>query len=349
MQEWYLMTPETRPNITGGFENESHVNYKKDAFDESLQTDIATTVTLFKSDLTDGKSVRCIIQGNIADTQLKSLERIGLFQIGTVLAGMYIYYEDRYWLITGYPGNNGIYEKVTLSLCQFKIKWQNDNGKVIERWCNGTSASKYDTGRTGNQYVILTSNNFTVLLPDDDDSASLDGKRVFIDRNINNPRKVFKITRSDDILYLFGETHGGILSFIADKNEFDPNCDRPDLGICNYIDPNIFKNPELPKDNSSIDNISATITGNTNLKIGISRTYTVSFMNGNSKIEGSSINFKWYIKSKFPIEQKVSGEYNENITLKVSDEDYIDDIFELQIIVNESILSKKEITIVDVI
>ena len=173
MQEWYLMTPETRPNITGGFENESHVNYKKDAFDESLQTDIATTVTLFKSDLTDGKSVRCIIQGNIADTQLKSLERIGLFQIGTVLAGMYIYYEDRYWLITGYPGNNGIYEKVTLSLCQFKIKWQNDNGKVIERWCNGTSASKYDTGRTGNQYVILTSNNFTVLLPDDDDSAKM--------------------------------------------------------------------------------------------------------------------------------------------------------------------------------
>ena len=82
MQEWYLMTPETRPNITGGFENESHVNYKKDAFDESLQTDIATTVTLFKSNLTDGKSVRCIIQGNIADTQLKSFERIGLFQIG---------------------------------------------------------------------------------------------------------------------------------------------------------------------------------------------------------------------------------------------------------------------------
>ena len=277
------------------------------------------------------------------------MERIGLFQIGTVLAGMYIYYEDRYWLITGYPGNNGIYEKVTLSLCQFKIKWQNDNGKVIERWCNGTSSSKYDTGRTGNQYVILTSNNFTVLLPDDDDSASLDGKRVFIDRNINNPRKVFKITRSDDILYLFGETHGGILSFIADKNEFDPNCDRPDLGICNYIDPNIFKNPELPKDNSSIDNISVTITGNTNLKISISRTYTVSFMNGNSKIEGSSINFKWYIKSKFPIDQKVSGKYNENITLKVSDEDYIDDIFELQIIVNESILSRKEITIVDVI
>lgn len=59
-------------------------------------------------------------------------------------------------------------------------------------------------------------------------------------------------------------------------------------------------------------------------------------MNGNSKIEASSIDFKWYIKSKFPIEQKVSGEYNENITLKVSDEDYIDDIFELQIIVNES-------------
>ena len=32
MQEWYLMTPETRPNITGGFENDAFLDYKEDAF-----------------------------------------------------------------------------------------------------------------------------------------------------------------------------------------------------------------------------------------------------------------------------------------------------------------------------
>mgnify|MGYP001011001059 CR=1 FL=1 len=31
MQEWYLMTPETRPNITGGFENDAFLDYKEDA------------------------------------------------------------------------------------------------------------------------------------------------------------------------------------------------------------------------------------------------------------------------------------------------------------------------------
>ena len=44
MQEWYLMTPETRPNITGGFENDVFLDYKEDAFAEAISTDIAKTV-----------------------------------------------------------------------------------------------------------------------------------------------------------------------------------------------------------------------------------------------------------------------------------------------------------------
>ena len=140
MQEWYLLMPDTRPNITGGYENESFIDYKDDAFYEMLQTDIASNVILYNSDLSSSSIIRCVIQGNTADTQLKSMERVGLFSCGTVKAGMYIYFEDRYWLITGYPGTNGIYEKATMVLCQYKLRWQNSSGDIIERWCNGTSA-----------------------------------------------------------------------------------------------------------------------------------------------------------------------------------------------------------------
>ena len=108
MQEWYLLMPDTRPNITGGYENESFIDYKDDAFYEMLQTDIASNVILYNSDLSSSSIIRCVIQGNTADTQLKSMERVGLFSCGTVKAGMYIYFEDRYWLITGYPGTNGL-------------------------------------------------------------------------------------------------------------------------------------------------------------------------------------------------------------------------------------------------
>ena len=46
-QEWYLMSSPTRPNSLGGFENDSFNDFKDDAFDEALMTDIATTVTLY--------------------------------------------------------------------------------------------------------------------------------------------------------------------------------------------------------------------------------------------------------------------------------------------------------------
>ena len=91
MQEWYLLTPSTRPNATGGYENQSFTDFKNDAFQEALETDIATTVLLYNYDLSECKEIRCIVQGNTADTQLKSMERTILTSIGTLKAGMYLF------------------------------------------------------------------------------------------------------------------------------------------------------------------------------------------------------------------------------------------------------------------
>ena len=336
MQEWYLLTSDTRPNATGGYENDAFLDYKEDAFQEALQTDIATTVTLYNYDLSEPKRIRCIIQGNTADTQLKALERTVLASIGTLKAGMYILFEDRYWLITGYPGNNKIYEKATMILCQYKLRWQDDSGKVIERWANFTSASKYDTGHSGNQTIMLTSNNFTIWIPEDDDSATLDTRRVFIDRDTIRPTKVFEITRSDDVLYLFGEEHGGILSFIADKDELNLEVDRPDLGICDYKEP-----APLPPEPDETTDLSAVISGKSNLINGFSRTYSVEFKDSNGDIK-QDVDFTWNVESDFDVQQTISGN---QIELSVDDKSLIGSSFILQVLVQDKVLSEFEITI----
>ena len=276
MQEWYLMTPETRPNITGGFENDVFLGYKEDAFAEALSTDIAKTVILCNSDMTEIGEIRVIIMDNLANTQLKSMERSVFAVIGTLKAGMYIKLENQYWLISGYPGNNGVCEKATAILCQYELIWQDDDGKIIRRWANFTSASKYDNGRSGNSTIILTSNNFTIWIPEDDDGTTLDGRRVFIDRVKTGqlPIKVFEITRSDDVLYLFGKDHGGILSFIADKDELNKVTDRQDLWICNYKSPTT---PTLPPSKPDNPTTSVTITGGDTLRYGRAKTWTVTF------------------------------------------------------------------------
>lgn len=271
MQEWYLMTPETRPNIIGGFENDAFLDYKEDAFAEALSTDIAKTVILCNSDMTEIGKIRVIIMDNLANTQLKSMERSVFATIGTLKAGMYIKFENQYWLISGYPGNNGVCEKATAVLCQYELIWQDNNGKIVRRWANFVSASKYDNGRVGNSTIILTSNDFTVLIPEDDDGTTLDGCRVFIDRVKTGqlPTKVFEITRSDDVLYLFGKDHGGILSFIANKSEFNKITDRQDLWICDYKTPSTSTLPPSEPDNPTT---SVIITGGDTLRYGRSKT-----------------------------------------------------------------------------
>lgn len=336
MKEWYLLTSRTRPNSIGGYENEAFENFKDDAFLEAIQTNIGKTVILYNYDLSERKEIRCIIQANMADTLLKSMERIILAPIGTLRAGMYVFYENVYWLVTGYPGNNGIYEKATLILCQYKLRWQINNGDIVERWANLTSASKYDIGENGNQTITLSSNNFTILIPEDDMSATLDQKRVFIDRDTYSPHKVFKITRSDDVLYLYGTEHGGILSFIADKDELNLEVDRPDLRLCNYIA------KENDSNISSDETVISSISGEPELRISRYRIYTVEFIDSNKNIVGG-VPFKWNIISDFPMDYQISG--NE-IRLKVDDENYVGFTFKLQVIVDNKISDEKEILVI---
>lgn len=342
MKEWYLIGDNTKPNMIGGYENQGFLEYKDDAFYEVLTTDIASTVTLYNYDLSQSQEIRAIIQGNTADTYLKSMERSILVSIGTLHSGDYIFFEDEYWIVDGRPGNNKVYEKATIKECQYKLRWQTNDGTVIERWANLTSASKYDVGETSNKTIILTSNNFTVVIPYDKDSLTIDGKRVFID-TADIPQKVFKITRTDDILFLHG-SHGGILSLIADKTELNTDTDRPDLGLCNYIP---LTTSSTPPSSGETTVLTTTISGDTNLKVGLPRTYSVNFTNkDDNEIDWKDVEFSWNIVCGFDsslIQQKINGN---TIELFLEDEILINKEFKLQVIADDTILDEIKIVIV---
>ena len=344
MKEWYLTTP--KPNITSGYESDVISDYAQSNFTDVLDTLFSDKVLLCNYDLTETQEIQCVIQGNSADTQLKSMERTGLFPIGTVKAGMYIFFENRYWLITGYPSNNKSYEKAVMQLCQYKLRWQNAKGKIIERYIALSSASKYDIGETGNSTIVLTSDNLTLLFPSDEESLNVYGKRVFIDKR-TPPEKVYKITRSDDILYDFGE-HGGVLAFIADKTELNTTTDRQDLGICDYIevsdDTEEPSDPTTPPENpDEMTDLKVVISGNKNLKVGFSRTYTVKFTDENGN-ETDEADWTWDVGADYIDVVEQNG--NE-IELLIENEDYIGSSFILSVVKDTVTLAQIEITIID--
>ena len=186
--------------------------------------------------------------------------------------------DDTYWLVYTAFNVNDIEYTGKLIQCNYLLKWQLSDGKIVQRWANIVSASKYDTGENGNSTIVLSSNNFTILMGYCDEALELEEKRVFIDiRKV--PKKVFKITRGDDVLYNAGSI-GMLLSFIADKTELNKDKDNQELGICDYIHPST-PTPPKPSNPDETADLSANISfkGAQELKIGGNyKTLTGSFV-----------------------------------------------------------------------
>ena len=339
MKEWYLMNNHN-PNTVSGYEGDILTDFAQSNFTDVLETAFSDAVLLYNHDLSECTEIRCVIQGNSADTYLKSMERVALFPIGTVKAGMYIFFENRYWLITGYPSSNKSYEKATVKLCQFKVKWQNSDGTIVERWVSTQSSSKYDDGLKDSNTMTLTSDSIMLLLPNDDESLTLDGKRIFIDKK-NPPNKVYLVSRADSVLYDYGEDHGGMFCFITEKTELNESTDRPDLGICDYISPIIPE--EDDKTTILSGTITGTISGNKNLKVGFARTYRSNLVDEDGNTVEWSDEFSWNIVGDIEVGLT---ENNGTVTLLVDDEDLVDEMFKLTLCHGDKILDEIVITIV---
>lgn len=253
--------------------------------------------------------------------------------------------DDTYWLVYNSFNVNGIHYEGKLIQCNYLLKWQLSDGSIIERWANIVSASKYDVGEKGNSTILLSTNNYTVLIGYCEEGFELEGKRVFIDMKPTNPTKVFKITRSDDVIYNASGI-GYILSFIADKTEFNSDKDNQELRICDYIDSSTSL-PLQPSTPDETTDLSATISGNTNLKVGFSRTYTVNFTDkSGNEIGWNNVDFSWNVVSDF--DNEFTCNYNGNsIDLLIEDESLIGSSFLLQIIFKKSIISEIKITVIE--
>ena len=230
-QEWYLMN--TNHDMVSGFESDDFDNFAVDVFLEATQSSIGQDVEICNYDLSERTPQRVIINGNVQDTKLNSISRQMLAPIGSCVAGQYVYYKDRYWLIVGLVDNNGIYEKAILVLCNYLLTWQNRNGEIIQRWANIISASQYNNGESSDQYMRIRSDQLLILTPNDDECMLIPHRQRFIidmrcklyeksftqDITIDTSKEVitYEFTRFDSVLYNY--QNSGCLEYLATQEE----------------------------------------------------------------------------------------------------------------------------------
>ena len=361
MTEWYLMDNSTRPNMLGGYENQGFVDFKNDAFFEVLGTDIADFAILYNSDLSWSKKIRCIIQNNTADGADSSFTRTVLTPIGLTHTGMYIYFDRRYWLIVGYPGNNKIYEKVVVVQCQYLLRWQNAERKIIERWACEESYGQSALGTANGQIIKLATGAYTLTLPIDNETKFVDiDKRIPIDlEGVDNPHIYIvtgrQVKRNDcDI-----RRHDGNLELTLTFTQFDVERDKKvktddgrEVWIADYHEPSdpkpdpVEPQPDPDPEPEPEDKITGVITytGQPTIRMGgTAKTFGIRFTDDK---DHSDTVVTWKISNDRE-GIRVMSDADNSITLRIDDdEELLEHVFALEAYVNDELIAPVEITIV---
>ena len=238
---------------------------------------------------------------------------------------------NQYWICTELHNVNHIHVSGKLTMCNWFLKWQNDMGEVIEYPCNDINSTQYNSGEAGDKTMTLGSAQHMATVQATPETIDIRSPlRFFVSRDYSIP---FKVTQNDTVANNYGN---GLCKITLTQDQLNLEVDRPDLGLCDYKEPT-----PLPPEPDETTDLSAVISGKSNLINGFSRTYSVEFKDSNGDIK-QDVDFTWNVESDFDVQQTISGN---QIELSVDDKSLIGSSFILQVLVQDKVLSEFEITI----
>lgn len=238
---------------------------------------------------------------------------------------------NQYWICTELHNVNHIHVSGKLTMCNWFLRWQNDTGEVIEYPCNDINSTQYNSGEAGDKTMTLGSAQHMATVQATPDTIDIRSPlRFFVSRDYTIP---FRVTQNDTISNNYGN---GLCKITLTQDQLNLEVDRPDLGLCDYKEPT-----PLPPNPDETTDLSAVISGRSDLVNGFSRAYFVEFRDSNGDIK-QDVDFTWNVESDFDVQQTINGN---QIELSVDDENLIGSSFVLQALVQDKVLSEFEITI----
>lgn len=267
--------------------------------------------------------------------------------------GDYVEWNNQKWLITLVDADERTWNRGYMYLCTVPLRWQNSEGKIIERYVYAEDFTKYSNGVTGNNTITIGDNQYGLTLPVDEETKKLKRDMRFpMDFDDSEQPDIYKLTnrkvKLSDNQY-FGR--GGTMIVTMSFDAFNPNDDKKvlmengqEVWICNYNNSHTPL-PPTPSEPDETTDLRCVISGNTNLKNGYRRTYTVIFTDTDENaVDWKNVDYKWKVISDFDVKQTF---IDNKITVSVNDENLIGGSFLVQIVVGESVLSEVKVNIVE--
>ena len=267
--------------------------------------------------------------------------------------GDYIEWNNQIWLVTLLDSDDKTYHSGYMYLCTVPLRWQNSEGKIIERYVYSEDFTKYSSGITGNNTITIGDNQYGLTLPIDSETRKLARDMRFpIDFEDAEKPDIYKLTNRKVNLNnneYFGR--GGTMILTMSYDAFNAEEDKrvvmdngKEVWVCNYTE--VSTPPSEPSTPDETEDLYGTIYGSKNLKVNIPTTYTATIYDsdGNESEWDDTAN-AWRVISDFGLKTEMNGN---KITITV-EEDYVDSSFILRAVKssNDSILAEITIDVVE--
>ena len=152
------------------------------------------------------------------------------FEIGKIML-----FSKSHWLITERDADDEITVRGKIELCNRSIQWQNhETGEIITRWA--VVDKPYFSNLNEDVYMTISSREFQVKIPYDEESALLDvGKRLMMEQ-INGKPKTYRVTCVDAMTerYDWNDAQTGFLVLNLEQDQHVEEQDNAEKMLCDY-------------------------------------------------------------------------------------------------------------------
>lgn len=238
--------------------------------------------------------------------------------------GDYVKWNNQMWLITLVDVDEKTWNRGYMYLCTVPLRWQNSDGKIVERYAYAEDFTKYSNGTKSNSTITVGDNQYGLTLPVDSETKKLKRDMRFpLDFDDSEQPDIYKLTnrkvKLSDNQY-FGR--GGTMIVTMSFDAFNPNDDKKvtldngqEVWICNYNNSHTPLPPTPSEPNETTDLSRLTIECmNTDIKpTGYPKTLTAKYFGSNDSVLNPV--YEWDVKSN--ISDYISYTSKDNI-LKIS-------------------------------
>ena len=326
----YLDRYKRKMQVSGGSLRNEHIRNSRKLLDETFRNDASLTTGIYMWGLGISSYEECepiairLYKRTFSTANGNSMKFQTLIDT-PIITGDIIYHSvsDSYWICTESFNIDNIHYQGKLYECNWIIKWQDKTGRILTYPCQDQNSTQYNSGETANKQFAIGSAQHMITLPCDENTVLIRSpQRFYLDASKVNPTS-FIVTQNDTTSYKFGKK--GLVKVTLTECVKNNETDRPDLGICDYIEPE-----KLRDDNSD---------GVLNRKSVISYTSPVIKSGGDTQVftgkfyddegnEQTSIISKWDIVCDFKEQLKIK-EFGNQIAIGIDNDDYIDESIKL--------------------